>query len=280
MTTAAKKATKKPTKRKPKAKPNWADEGNNKVIKPEAYAKIVKWLELPDDDGRKAQLHLLVHDVPCGPFISAKYHPSKPDRIAVKVKDKHWNSPRLFDPPAFALMRLLTAFDGTVRMSKRQAEDPAKIEGPDRWYPAINLSKPTNFILSRIIWGVTTYNGMEQVKPDKPSTSKRDSDTLAETFYDLRLTNLKSETNSKPAVRTRADAIMGALVFRYNLQIVMKDKNADGKPNPLPIADDYLKAILKCFELLDELKAKVLMQREEGKLPLGSQAMSLSENVR
>lgn len=252
----ARKASKKPTKRKVE-KREWAQEGNHKTIKLETYDRIIEWLALPDDDQRATRLDLLTRGLPWGTIVSAELHPSRTDMIAVKAKNAKgevWNSPRLFDSAAFALMRLLTAFGGTIRMNKRLAADPAKQEGPDHYFPAITWGELKNFAMSRIVWGVTSYDDVDQIKSDDPSTPKRDVDALIGTFYDLRLANLESETGNKPADRTRGDAVMAALVCRFDLQKKLRG---------LPIADDYLKAILKCFALLDAVKAEVLKRRKD-----------------
>lgn len=259
MTAMATKATaKKRTKKKPI--PKWADPGNHKAIHFAAYANILEWLSLPDNTERTDRISLLTADIneaiEWGTITNAETVSHRPLIVAVKAKDakgEKWNSPRLFDAAAFALIRLLTAFGGTVYKNKRLATNPEKQKGPDHHFPGITWSHLKNYTITRIAWGATTGD-MEQLKPDDPSADNRDIDSIVETFYDLRFENLNITPGTKPAVRTRGDAIMAALISRYALQ-----KKRDG----LPIADDYLKALLKCFTLLDELKEVVLKQRAD-----------------
>jgi len=230
-----KKTSKKPSKKR--RSPDWADEGNYKTIRPEAYRSIIEWLALPDDIARSSRLDLLTTGLPWASITHAVVHPSKQDLIAVKVDHENWNSPRFFNHAAFALMRLLTAFGGRVRMNNRQATDPSKKAGPMHFHPAINLRKPTNFALARIIWGARTNSEVGQVLPDA---------------YDWGLENLKPDVGQERAGRTRGDAVMAALNYRYEMENKLKN---------LPIADDYLAAIMKCFVLLDELKDKIILGR-------------------
>jgi hypothetical protein len=244
--------------------PDWKDDGVNGRIKEEAYAKIIEWLALPDDESRAANHQLLTRGLPSGTIVSAIHH-SNPDRIEVIAAHKDWNTARVYDLPAFALLRLLTAFGGRFRMNDHKKGNSIR---PDQTllFPAVNLGIVDNVSLARLIWNSTTPSPVNQIKNERnPSDGN-----LCDTFTDWRLINLQSN-DAKPkrrkrnaskrgtTPRDRKAAIKAALAYRTireELRIKEVSRNVK-RLMLLPKSTAYQNAIERCFTLLDELKATV-----------------------
>jgi hypothetical protein len=232
------------------ANPDWATVGDHKFIPIAAWNAVKGWLVL-DQMQRINQMDLLRTALPSNDIASITIDKER-DLIGLKANHPDWNSFRLFDPEALALIRMLMAFEGRIRMNNRQATDPQKKSGPKTFHPAVNLRNPTNVPLARIVWGATLGEEMQQMQGEPPLSENREIADLLGTFYDLRLSNLNTIA-SGGAKRDRSDLIYGALGLR---------KKAAEKFDNLPSGEEYLKLILRCFELLDERKAAVLKSRE------------------
>jgi hypothetical protein len=243
----------------------WAYAGKHRVILRAACDNVIEWLALKDDTERAERIGLLIDDVnkaratDKGTIVSAETASDRTMIVAVRAKNskgEEWNSPRLFDAVTFALIRLLIGYGGTVRMNDRRAKDPAKQKGPQHFFPAITWGKPhpDNFAITRISWGARTTARITQVHPEWPSTESRDIASQVDSFYDLRLMNLKISSGTKPAARLRKDALAAALVNRTKYEL-------RETPNAPPPESEYRDAIEKCFTLLDALREAALEQR-------------------
>ncbi len=257
--------------------PPWRDETAKGRIKPSAYAMIIEWLALPDEAQRGASLHLLVEGLPSGSIKSATPLPAL-NRIAVvaEIADddrtkpgstRKWNTPRLFDPETFALMRLLTAYHGRIYLSNRQATAEEKKEGSKLFYPAVNLRKPNdNVPIGRLVWGSTTQRLVKQRNPISATPGKCEVGT----HYDWGLENLTSkedQTNkgTEEGPRKRKAVLREALRYRREREAVRKSVSSrnEKKLILLTTVADYRAAIQRCFALLDELRATVLERRKD-----------------
>jgi hypothetical protein len=236
----------------------WEYEGENKPIKPYARAKIFEWLNLPEGE-RAANHKLLTAGLPSGAIRFAHFQ-SNPDRMEVKVStmvgSPPQNTPRVFDLATFAMMRLLTAFDGTYRVNNNSPkEESAKKKRLH--YVDVTLCKPiSNVSIGILIWGSRTLSPVRQVSRVKPLSENE----LIGTFCDWTLANLQSKDNSDPLnirhLRNRAAVLDAALVYRtaYELSV----------PTDRPQTEsEYRDAIEKCFTLLDGLREAVLKQRAD-----------------
>jgi hypothetical protein len=248
--------------------PDWKDDGVNGRIKEEAYDKIIEWLALPDEETRTANHHLITQNRPSGTIDSAVYR-SNPDRIEMIADHKDWTTARVFDLPAFALFKLLTAFGGRFRMNDHKKGNLIR---PDQTltFPAVNLGIVDNVALARLVWNSTTPSPVTQIGHERnPSDGN-----LCDTFTDWRLINLQSN-DAKPkrkkrnaskrgtTPRDRKAATKAALAYRTKREeLRVKEVSRNEKRLMLlPKSKAYQNAIERCFALLDGLKVAVIAQR-------------------
>jgi len=162
-----------------------------------ATADLQEWLAL-ELDGRNADPSILLRGFDKaseagGTILKAGLWPDahKPEAIAVSIREHQpreqdeQRKPRIFDYPAFAVMRALGVVGGSFRMNKNF--DPADSNDDPRglFYPAIMLPKPLNNLsMLRII--ADAQPGYQIMHVER----HQDDASPAGSHYDVRRRNL------------------------------------------------------------------------------------------